>query len=273
MPTSMPIGLIAKAIAWLWSQLTKLLLFNTYVRSQEIWARRNRLGARWQPLGNYLEYSLRLALLTDIEPRTSRVALRATSRKISSLEVYFEATGSGIRYQEKISLCDLNSRPIIWNLVNIPCQRLIDISESGAAFSIDSVQFLHCHVELDDGEVIPRHNSLMAHMTHSWLMNDEWAFRWGVWWNCNSIKWAKRRIEEYWRWGVGSPAFRIYSSNHREPIWISGLRGIGWVMGRSWLVTLQFWMAIWSGLFILNDDDRLQWRWSQQIKPEEQEAT
>ncbi|GEM_PF-728855 len=265
MSIPMPFGLIAKALSWLWGYTTRFLFLKTYRRSHELWARRHHLGARWIPLGSYLEYSLQLAKPTDAGAKVSKVAFRSKKHNISNLEVFFEAVGGGIRYQEKICLSDIDERPIVCSMVNVPCQELITLSNNKIMFSIDSVQFRKCQVELEGGEMVSQFDSQVSYLTHSWLMHDEWKFRWGVWWNCNSIKWAKQRLQDYWRWGFGAPKLRVISPStefsRREPLWMSGLRGIGWLMGRPWLVTMQFWVAIWSGLFILNDEDELQWRW------------
>lgn len=265
MSIPMPFSLIMKGLSWCWRYITKLLLRKAYLRSHESWVRRHRLGARWRPLGDYLEYSLQLAQPTDTKPRVSRVAFRGKRQDISYLEVFFEATGGGIRYQEKICLCDVDERTIVYSMWNIPCQELIEASEERIIFSIETVQFRKLKLELEGGGVISQCDSHVSFLMHNWLMRDEWKFRWGVWWNCNSIKWAKQRLQDYWRWGVGAPKLRVISPSiafsRREPLWMSGVRGIGWLMGRPWLVTMQFWVAIWSGLFILNDKNELQWRW------------
>lgn len=63
----------------------------TYQLSHERWAVRHRLGASWHSLGNYLEYSLRFAQLTDKEPRCSRIAFRSKEERLQQVELVFEA--------------------------------------------------------------------------------------------------------------------------------------------------------------------------------------
>ncbi|MBW6391002.1 hypothetical protein [Billgrantia antri] len=265
MSIPMPFSLVVKVACWVWGYVTRFLFLKTFRRSHEAWARRHHLGARWIPLGSYLEYSLQLAKPIDAGAKVSKLAFRSKKHNILNLEVFFEAVGGGIRYQEKICLSDIDERPIVCSMVNVPCQELITLSNNKIMFSIESVQFRKCQVELEGGEVVSQFDSQISYLTHSWLMHDEWKFRWGVWWNCNSIKWAKQRLQDYWRWGFLAPKFRVISPStvlsRREPLWMSGVRAIGWLMGRPWLVTMQFWVAIWSGLFILNDEDELQWRW------------
>jgi hypothetical protein len=74
-------------------------------------------------------------------------------------------------------------------------------------------------------------------------LNDCWVHRWNRWWNCNEIRYAKRNIGEYWRFRSGWPLQRASL--------------FGKIMGVHWLVTVQFWLAIWSGLYVMNDDGLL----------------
>lgn len=160
----LPLNIIVKAASWVWQRITRVLLYNTYVGSHRKWNSRHQLGSRWKPLGDYLEYSLRLAQPTDHKPQVSK------------------------------------------------------------------------------------------------------------WWNCNAIKFAKGEIALYWRLCFGFPRNRVYSpyatGQRRTPVTQILLRGIGRIMALSPLVTAQFWLAIWSGLFVIDRDDRLSFRWGAGKKDE-----
>lgn len=120
MSLPVPFGAIVTVVKKCWSTLTQIMLIKTYQLSHERWAVRHRLGASWHSLGNYLEYSLRFAQLTDKEPRCSRIAFRSKEERLQQVELVFEAIGSGLRYQETLCIHDVNNSPIILTLSNIP---------------------------------------------------------------------------------------------------------------------------------------------------------
>lgn len=260
------IGSVFQVLGWAYNKLSQRLMLSTYRWSHERWARRHQLGAHWMTLGDHIEYSVRIATLADPEPRISRIAFRATEQELEKVELVFEAVGGGIRYQEPISLGNLNRQPIVWTLDNIPYADLAGTSDRGLFFSIESFRILNCKLHLRDGQKLEIATSLTVSLMQNWLLNDEWVWRWRQRWNCNSIRWAKQGLREYWRFGFGRPRVIIFSPlpsrSWRKPVWGTVAQSIGWVMGCRWLVTIQFWLAIWSRLFVLNEDERLQWRWA-----------
>lgn len=261
----LPLNMIVKAASWVWQRITKVLLYNTYAGSHRKWNSRHQLGSRWKPLGEYLEYSLRLAQPTDHKPHASKLALRSTGQRLLNVDLYFEARGAGIRYQDKISVCNVDRTPMIWNLINVPTLDFVGGPREEIAFSIEEVELRQCVVRLSSGEVLPPCNTMRSYLSQNWILNDEWAYQWGHWWNCNSIKFAKGEIAIYWRLCFGLPRGRVYSpystSQRRTPVIQILLRGIGRIMALSPLVTAQFWLAIWLGLYVMDRDDRLSFRW------------
>lgn len=268
-----PFSFIGKIVSWIWQRVTRLILYKTYSESHQRWVSHNRFGSLWEPLGEHLEYCLRLAQPTDPMPHISKVAVRSIGQTLANVDVYLEAYGAGLRYQEKLSFCEVNQNPIIWNLTNIPTQELLRLSEHRINFSIEEIQFRQCVVRLSNGEVLPPENSMLAYLTHNWILNDEWVHRWGNFWNCNAIMFAKGELSNYWHFGFGLPKTRVYlphiKSSYRKPFWQSFFQGIGWVMALPPLVTAQFWLAIWSGLFVMDKDDRLCFRWSAKGREED----
>lgn len=268
MDLPLPFNLIVKALSWIKQRVTKVLLHKTYVKSHIKWNSRHRLGAWWRPLGEHLEYSYRLAQPTDHHPQVSRLAIRATGQTLANVDFYFEASGAGIRYQDRISACDVNRSPMSWNLTNVPVLKFVGGKLDEIAFSVEEVQLRQCVVTLSSGEILPTCNSMRSYLTQNWLMNDDWAYQWGHWWNCNSIKFAKGELAMYWRWCFGRSRYAVYSpyakKGSRKSILSSMFKILGALMGLSPVITAQFWLAIWSGLCVLDDDDRLAFRW--QIK-------
>ncbi|WP_144431147.1 hypothetical protein [Pseudomonas syringae pv. coryli] len=168
-----PINFIVKAMKWTWGCITKLMLQKIYLQSHRKWNARHRLGARWQTLGEHLEYSVRLAQPTDPKPQVSRFAIRSTGSRLETVDLYFEASGAGLRYQDKISAYDVDRSPMIWNLNNIPVQRFLDWPDEGIHFSVEEYQLLNCVVKpWNNQQSFPR-NSVRAYLTHNWIMNDD----------------------------------------------------------------------------------------------------
>jgi hypothetical protein len=102
---------------------------------------------------------------------------------------------------------------------------------------------------------------MTAYLTHNWFLNDALVKKWGYWWNCNLIKWAKHDIASYWKYGFGTQKIRFYSlcsfGSHKLPLWMLPIRLLTSFMSSRWMVTLQFWCAIWSGLYKLSDEGKL----------------
>ncbi|SDF82840.1 hypothetical protein SAMN05216466_101204 [Paraburkholderia phenazinium] len=249
MAIHIPLGPLRSVVRWLYDRITKFLLLSTYRLSHELWAKRHRLGAHWSPLGDELEYSLYFAQPADPEPRTSRIAFRATDSEIEAVNLVFEAVGSGIRYQEPIRLHRVDRRPIVRALSSVPSLDVLERSEHGVFFTIDSYQLRNCSIHYPDGRSRELEDSLEGHLMQNWLLNDCWVYRWGRWWNCNEIRYAKGNIAEYWRFSSSWPRQRTSS--------------IGKVMSARWLVTFQFWLAIWSRLYVLSDEGLVASCWRQ----------
>lgn len=266
MDLPLPFNLIVKAASWVWQRVTKVLLYKTYVGSHRKWNSRHQLGSWWEPLGNHLEYSLRLAQPTDHKPQVSKLALRSTGQKLSNVSLYFEARGAGVRYQDKISVCDVDQTPMVWNLINVPVLNFVGGPREGIAFSVEEVELRQCVVRLSSGEALPPCNTMCSYLSQSWILSDEWVYQWGYWWNCNTIKFAKEEIAIYWCFCFGLLRNRVHSpyviGPRRRAFMQVLIRGIGWVMALPPLVTAQFWLAIWSGLFVIDRDDILSFRWA-----------
>ena len=166
MSLPMPWSLVGRIFNWGWEKITRLWLLKTYQKSHEYKFRRNQLGAHWEPLGEHLEYSMRLVHSADHESVKSRLAFRAKGALVENLSLYFEASGHGIRYQQKIELVNLDQSVLIVNLNQIPRQELMEISERGIYFSITETQFTQCIVTLPGGKKQPSFDSQRFSLMH-----------------------------------------------------------------------------------------------------------
>lgn len=261
-----PTGLIVTVAKWLWAKLTQTLLINTYMHSHEQWVARNRLGARWNPIGDNLEYSIRFGQLTDNGEPLSRIAFRTITTPLLRIEMTIEAEGAGARYQEHLSLVNINTTPLVLTLVHMP---LLDVflPKGNIVFSIDSYQITHCQIWYEDGSTLHIKNCHRYYLMHNWCLNDTWGRRWGRSWNCNAIYQAKRSIGDYWKWVFKIPALGIYPPFSTSHFWFytGQAKSLRWLMTRRWCLSVQFWIALWSRLFVLDSENILRWRWKKKV--------
>lgn len=250
-----PWGLIGKVIKWGWDKLTSIWLLKTYRQSHEFKQKRLRLGAHWKKLGEHLEYSLRLSNPADHEKVKPRVAFRSPNNLVTKASMFFEARGSGIRYQQKIELINIDEKPLVFTLDQIPQDDLLESSERGIFFTIDEIQFLECQLIFSNGHHSPVFNSLTSHLAYNWLLNDKWNRRWGMLWNCNAIEHAKVEISHYWRWRLGDYRHFVFYSNDKKGIAMKGmvLKSLCKILINPYALTIQFWLAIHSGFYSLGD--------------------
>ena len=277
MPLSPPIGPLVAAARWVGSLVTKKLFLSAYRRSHELWAKRHRLGARWESCGEHLEYSLYLAQFTDPEPRTSKIAIRTTGEDVTHLSLIFEAESDVARYQEQVTMVNVNKKAIVWTMSNIPHQRFVEFHDrAGPRFSWDACKMRDVRINLASGRDVVPFDTMTSHLTHTWFLNSEWKFKWSLFWNLDALRWAKQRLAQYWRFGFGMPAVRTYgpSASSAKTITLGRMlavvtRPVAWLMSTECATTIQLWLALWSGLCVLNDESQLQWRWSRQAEGSE----
>jgi len=270
MNVSMPWSLAGRLFKWIWGKITRLWLLKTYQKSHEYEASRHRLGARWEALGEYLEYSLRLSSPADHETVKSRVAFRAKEVLVDNVTLYFEASGHGIRYQQKIELVNLDQSVLIVYLDQIPEQELLEASERGIFFSITEIQFIQCVITISGGHQQQPFDSIRSYLTHNWLLNDKWVRRWEELWNCNAIEHAKTEMKHYWRWRLGEfKYFSLYIAGRESLPWHGILRkNLCKLLINHYIITIQFWIAIHSGRYILGDGKlELNQRRNRKVKP------
>lgn len=272
MTVSIPWALAGAAAAWVWRKVEKALFYKTYLLSHRRWSSKHGLGAFWEPLGEDLEYSLRIAKSTDPEPQMSRIAFRSTARRIERFQAVFEAQGMGCRYQENVTIHGVDAIPIVYTLINLPVCEPVEVVGRAIRYSLDTVRFYSC-VAFLEGDRIERISSpLRQSLTQTWVENSLWKERWGTWWNLDSVMLAQQELQIFWRWlgtysylGLYSPAATSARtttfSRFVDWWWRPMAKVVGLVMGMRWLVIAQFWLAIWSGLFVIGADDRLSWRW------------
>ncbi|CAD6563040.1 hypothetical protein ACFQ3P_41170 [Paraburkholderia sabiae] len=240
------LGILKKTSSWLLDKLTRWFILPTYRRSHLTWMKRTQLGASWCELWDGVEYDISFPHFGYPEPRACRVAFRSLTKEVSRLELILEVRGAGLRHQESIRVCNLNAHAIIVTLPGIP-ELELKLSEKNLRFSIEEYEFLAGKVVFPDGAERAHASSLRGSLVQNFAFNDVWDYRWGHWWNCNSIKYATQQIQEYWRFRYG---FRTLLSSI-----------LGGTLGASWMSSFQFWAAVASQLFVLSNDGELRWRW------------
>lgn len=262
-----PGGLVLRALGWIKDRMLLLLYLPTYRRSHLIWLKHRRLGNFWRKCGQHFEYSLHLATIADWEPRQSKIAIRA-EKNIDELVLVFEARSGSARFQERIELLNVNPKPIVWTMAQIPVQDVPVISEdAGIRFTWGEYDISVTRLRLHDGHEVTPFKTSQSNLTHTWFLNSERSYRWGLHWNLDAIKEAKVHLHHHWISELKYLHFgREISSAQRLRHML--LRPVGRVMTSDWALSFQFWTAIWSGLFVLNNESRLQWRWEKSPGPD-----
>lgn len=275
MPISVPFGVVWQGCKWLWDQATKCLFLPTYRHSHGVWRKRHCLGAYWSDCTNYMEYSLYLPHAADPEPRIPIIALRAKDGVIHSASFVFQAESDAVCFQEPISVRNLTQKPVLWKLQNIPYQELLHADDRGIRFSWDEYRIINLRLSFKDGSAIEQDTSLRSNLTHTWLLNSEWDKRWGIMWNLDVVKFAKSELAIYWRFGFWRSGTYLYATeSFVQRTLVSTIRQpIEWLMTRNISLSIQFWLALWSGMWCLDDDWRLAWRWRRTVGRDEDEIS
>lgn len=261
-------GLLA-VIRLTWNPITRILFLGAYSKSHNRWVDRHRLGTSWDAIGEYLEYSLYLALEVDPDPKVPKIAIRAKDCVIDDLVLIFEAQAGSSNFQEHIKAINISSTPAVFSMGSIPYQKM-RVSDGEIYFSWDSYQIRCIHISLKGGKSVPCAISVIKNLTQTWGLNSTWRKRWGRYWNLDAITHAKRELKLYWRFGfcrkkviyVGGfqkPQGNFFSLNFFQSIDFA--RMFGAIMAQNVMLNIQFWLACWSHLFILNADFKLEFRW------------
>lgn len=248
------VGGFLKLVRPLWNIITRLFLLRTYQFSHDLWLKDHLLGTHWYSLDEHIEYSLYLSTSTDNFSGGSKIAFRTKESNISAFRLIFEAEGCGIRFQQEISLDDINKTPIVVHLTNIPQINVISTNDGGIMFTIEKYSFKNCLV-MNKENISPKpFNTHTYHLFNGWALNDEWIYRWDTWWNCNAIKLAKRSIRDYWFFRYGGLKYYdcIYDQNSKLPYTI--IRKIlSKMLTNSISIDIQFWLAIHSKHFYFDN--------------------
>ncbi|MCH4248510.1 MAG: hypothetical protein LKF82_11875 [Acinetobacter populi] len=252
-----------------------LFLENTYKKSHQIWLSHNRLCDHWYKHESLFEYSVYFPSITDSNYRKARIAIRSLEGKdISSLSFNIEVDSVFNRYVEPIvNLKNITRKPIYINLSKIPPQDLIHCDKNAGiifawdSFNIDVIDLKFSH----NDEIIQDKKGITHHLSHTWLLNSSWVNCNGKCYNIDAIDECKRRIYMWWKFGFARPKVITFTQNPQPINIINKFKNILlqpiinliiWIATQDIILSLQFWIAISSQLFILTDNEELKWRWS-----------
>lgn len=248
-------------------QIGKVLLKDSYMKSNLLWVERHRLGAHWTKSDAGFDYSVEMALVTDHELRQPRIALRQTQEPIKKISFMFVAESAGVFYQHRIEAVDVGTKPVVLNLSNIPRQALPIVSATGPRFTWDTYNLSDVTVHFLSGETKTQSESLTSALTQTWFWQSKWVYRWGRHWNLNAIKNAQDNIALYWRYGFGYPVVVRFSPHcvrpRMPPLRYVASRLIAWIFGTHWASRSLFWLALWSGLYSFDNSGKFSPRWLQ----------
>lgn len=266
---------LVKNIFGLIKNFLNLFLKNTYEKSHRIWLTQNRIGTHWYKHDSLFEYSVYFPNITETSSSKAMIAIRALNGKnIDYLALNIEVDSAFGRYVEPIiNLKDITNKPIFYHLKNIPFQDLVRCDESvGIIFAWDEYRIDVIELEFSNtDEIIKNKKGNTHHLSHTWLLNSSWVNCNGKSYNTDAIEECKRTLNLWWRFGFARPKVIILTQNP-PPLSITSkfknmtvqpiITVIIWLATCNIALSLQFWMAILSQLFILTDNEKLKWRWS-----------
>ncbi|MFW1645696.1 hypothetical protein [Acinetobacter guillouiae] len=266
---------IFKNIFGFMKKIINIFLEKTYIKSHKIWISNNRLGKHWYNHESLFEYSVYFPSITDSSYRKAMIAIRALDDKnIDNLSINVEADSAIDRYvQPIINLKNITKKPILHSLSEIPPQELIHCDENfGVIFAWDKFSIDVIDLKFsNDSENIKNRKGITHHLSHTWLLNSSWTNCNGQCYNIDAIDECKRALYLWWRFGFATPEFKIFTQNP-SPLSITNkfkniffqpiINLIVWIATRDVILSLQFWLAVLSQLFILTENEELKWRWS-----------
>lgn len=244
MHISFPIGFLLKG----WNWLRNKLFLQIYVQSHSFWASMRALGSQWQNTG-YFEYSIYLPQMTDPEElRSTRLALRSSGKPIATLGLVVEAVSTRYRFQQSVSVHDIDTTPVIVTLSGIPHQ---DVDRFDPAHGVLCFNWNQCSIKVNklicgDGTEVKCFSLATSTLTHTWFLNSSWVRFNETFYNTDAIEFAMREIGEYWKFGFMNNALPYpIGQGSKGPAFYLVLP-VRWLMANRFCVWLQFWLSIWS---------------------------
>ena len=277
-PVRMVLGALnaaRKAALWLYGRAVRAFVLPLYRRSHARWVRRTRLGSEWRSLGNHLEYSIWVGQLTDPEPRHSRIAVRALPGvQVECASFVFEAASESQRFQEPITLHDVDRTPITWTMRNIPHDEPIVFPNGNIGFRWDSSRFTNIEIRVAGAAAVREPNSFRSTYTHTWFLNSEWINLDGVFHNLDAVKLCKENIAVYWRFGFCTP--KVFSAGRVDRVTTQDVvtlmtRPVARLMSSRLAVAIQFWVAALT-IYRFSDDGELVLRLSSRAEAGDRES-
>lgn len=259
---SLPTGILLSPFA---TRISKWLYLETYLTSHRAYLRRNGFLVRWHKLGAGLEvsFSLESVLEHDRVP-SARIAVRSTqsAQPIEKVTLLVEANAAYGIHQDVITLHRLSNRILVAALPSVPLRTV---------YPADNLQFFDSFNRLTVSVIEMLPTSLNADLSNATytispmnvdLLNDRFEDKWGTFWNLAEIDSKIQMQAEWLRYHLVQPKF-LYASNADIPprAYFAGIvRGlfgqpICWLLSRSWLLKLYFWLPIFMRLHKLEIND------------------
>jgi hypothetical protein len=255
---------VKSAVLWIKKHVEDRLLLPLYQQSHAVWLKRNSLGSYWRPLGEFLEYSLCLGQATDPVPHESYIAVRAKAgHQVERVSFVFETASRVERFQEAITLYDVDQTQITRRMSNIPHDQVFRSLDGDIFFRWDTSRFTNIELIVAGHGLVKVPDFRQGNAFHSWFWNSDWVVVKGMFLNVDAIKYCKQDIGGYWRWIFCMP--KVYTAGRTKGVTTQDLitlstRPIAALMSSNFMVSLQFWVGA-STLYWFTDEGKLEPRW------------
>jgi hypothetical protein len=200
------IGLIMKGLAPVWRAVkfirdaaSKKYLLPLYERSDRLYRNRNALGARWEPLTEYLEYTFEMVNIFDHKNgRKQSISIRKSQNiptPIDSVTLIITAHNKGYVESERIVFDDVDEIPKVHTLQNIPITDLY-VKNDGFYPTYD-----HISIKIKDiisgGAPLRCYPDVIAFWpTYFSTLNHTYTEKWGRFWNLGLFDDAKKELHK-----------------------------------------------------------------------------
>ena len=239
--------------------ISKKYLLPLYERSDRLYQQRRALGAKWSPLTQYLEYSIETANIFDhLNGKKQRITLRKLKdvvTPIDSVTLLVTAHSKGFIEPERIVTGKVDEKPQLFTLHNIPIQEIF-VEREGIYTSYESMT-------VEVLEIISRHEPLPIHSasspyftpTHYSYLNEDYAEKWGYFWNLGLYTSAKEELHIAIRYFFGVDLIPVWG--RQRTLWDKIRLSICWMLTHRRVLNQIFWTALIFRVIKIDDNGEI----------------
>jgi len=239
---------------------SKRYLLPLYERSDRLYRQSNSLGARWNPLTEYLEYSIETTNIFDHKNgRKQRIALRKRPDVLPTIDLVtliIKAHSQGYSEPERIVTEDVEETPQSFILRNIPIE-MIYVGKKGGIFTSYEMISITVKEIISRGKPLPFSSSVKYFTpTHYDCFNDNFREKWGRFWNFGLYKLAKDQLQIAMSVALGFEVGLPRPWMHKS-LWDKIRIAAFLILTRPFILNTIFWTAVISRAMDIDDNGEI----------------